>query len=119
MAGRTTLDKRIDELESQVEALSREVAHLQEEPKTVALRTIRRDDAKGEILDLFRTGRTLYYSDIVQELGIDIDLVVELCEELESEGRVETIGRSEGARRSPRRRKNLSRSKTNPEIASG
>jgi hypothetical protein len=34
---------------------------------------------------LFASGRTLYYSDIGQELGIDLNKVVEICEELEKE----------------------------------
>jgi len=56
------------------------------------IRTVPRDVAKREIEALFGSGETLYYSDFVQRLGLDIVLVVELCKELEQEGRIETLG---------------------------
>jgi len=43
---------------------------------------------KENIEKLFKTGRTLYYSDIVQELGLDLEMVVDICSELYKEGKV-------------------------------
>ncbi len=55
------------------------------EEKVIVLRDITREEAKQEIQQLFSSGRTLYYSDIVQELGISLETVVEICNELEEE----------------------------------
>ena len=68
------LTRRIAELESKIA-----------QEKVIMLREITREEAKGEIRQLFTSGRTLYYSDIVQELGIDLEMVVDICEELENE----------------------------------
>ncbi len=80
------LKERVAELEAQVEALSSAAG------KLVMIRTIDRAEAKREIHNLFESGETLYYSDFVQRLGLDISVVVELCKELESEGEVVTLG---------------------------
>ncbi|MDP3061776.1 MAG: hypothetical protein Q8O40_00985 [Chloroflexota bacterium] len=91
-------------LESRVQELEREVAELktrleaQEEEEVIVLRDISREQAKDEIRVLFKAGETLYYSDIVRRLGLDVSLVVELCDELESEGEVETLGDSAKSR---------------------
>ena len=46
------------------------------------------EEATGEIVDLFLTGRTLYYSDIIAQLGLDLRLVVGICDELEASGEI-------------------------------
>lgn len=58
-------------------------------PRTVVLRSISRDQAKEEILDLFQkeTGPH-FYSDVAQRLNLDLELVVELCNELEKAGQI-------------------------------
>lgn len=53
--------------------------------KVIVLRDITREEAKQEIKQLFASGRTLYYSDIVKELGLDLETVVDICNELEEE----------------------------------
>jgi dCTP deaminase len=58
-----------------------------ERTQTVVLRAITRQQAKAEILDLFKnSNETLFYSDIAERLRLDLELVVELCNELEKEG---------------------------------
>jgi hypothetical protein len=57
--------------------------------KVVVLREISRDEAKQEITKLFSTGKTLYYSDIVEQLKIDLELVVDICDELIREGKIQ------------------------------
>ena len=47
------------------------------------LRDITREEAKKEIRQLFLTGRTLYYSDIAEELELDLELVVGICREFQ------------------------------------
>ena len=54
----------------------------------IVLREITRDAAKAEIASLFSEGRTLYYSDIATELQLDLELVVDICNELMSEGEI-------------------------------
>lgn len=53
---------------------------------TVVLKSIDRKQAMKEIEDLFKTGQTLYYSDIAERLGLDLELVVDICNELEDKG---------------------------------
>ena len=47
------------------------------------IRDIARKDAIKEIRQLFKSGRTLYYSDIANELSLDLSLVVDICRELQ------------------------------------
>lgn len=54
----------------------------------IVLREISKEEAKQEIRGLFAGGRTLYYSDIAEELRLDLKFVVELCHELESAGEI-------------------------------
>jgi DNA-binding MarR family transcriptional regulator len=85
-------EDRIVALEKQVADLGRQLTRLKSSSKgEITLRSLSHDEARSEILRLFRTGETLYYSDIVGRLGIDIDDVVEICRELEAEGKIETI----------------------------
>lgn len=57
----------------------------------VVLREISKEEAEKEILKLFSGGQVLYYSDIAEKLGLDLKLVVEICNELQSKGRIEVI----------------------------
>lgn len=66
--------QRLSELESRIPV-----------EKVIALRSITREEAKQEIRQLFSSGRTLYYSDIVKELRLDLETVVDICNELEEE----------------------------------
>jgi len=86
-------EERIAALERQVASLTEQLERLTEGPNgVVPLRPLSRQEARAEIIGLFETGETLYYSDIVGRLGIDIDDVIEICNELEREGRIETLG---------------------------
>ncbi len=57
--------------------------------RVVVLREIGKDEAKQEIIRLFSTGKTLYYSDIVEQLKIDLELVVDICDEMIKEGKIQ------------------------------
>ena len=76
--------QRIESLEERL----RKIEDTIPKQKTVILREITREEAKSEIERLFKKGNTLYYSDIAEKLRIDLELVVEICEELFSEGKV-------------------------------
>ncbi|MBI4303916.1 MAG: hypothetical protein HY665_06220 [Chloroflexi bacterium] len=59
--------------------------------KVVVLREVSREQAKAEIQSLFARGKTLYYSDIAERLGLDLRMVVEICNELQKSGEIEVI----------------------------
>ncbi|MBL7126640.1 MAG: hypothetical protein ISS58_05485 [Dehalococcoidales bacterium] len=61
--------------------------------EAIVIREITREEAKQEIRQLFKSGRTLYYSDIARELKLDLELVVEICNELQESGLVEVDAR--------------------------
>ncbi|MFC1991979.1 hypothetical protein ACFLVC_04590 [Chloroflexota bacterium] len=52
------------------------------------LRDISKEQAREEIKQLFLTGRTLYYSDIADELSLDLKLVVDICREFQESNEV-------------------------------
>ncbi len=54
----------------------------------IVLREITREQAKKEIENLFQASGSLYYSDIAENLRLDLELVVDLCSELEKEGKI-------------------------------
>lgn len=54
--------------------------------RVITLQEISKEEAKEEIRNLFSTGRTLYYSDIAEELRLDLEMVVEICNELQESG---------------------------------
>lgn len=57
--------------------------------RVVILREVSKEEAEKEILELFAQGQTLYYSDIAEQLGLDLRLVVEICNGLQSKGEIE------------------------------
>lgn len=56
--------------------------------EVIMLRSISREQAKEEIMELFDKSDKLYYSDIVEALKLDLEEVVEIVEELKAEGEV-------------------------------
>lgn len=56
-------------------------------PEIIEIREVGREQAKAEIVELFdQTETPLYYSDIMRRLGVELELVVEICQELLDEG---------------------------------
>jgi predicted Rossmann fold nucleotide-binding protein DprA/Smf involved in DNA uptake len=54
---------------------------------TIVLRTFSRNEARQEILSLFKAAKEpLYYSDIAEQLQMDLEQVLEITTELEREG---------------------------------
>jgi hypothetical protein len=54
----------------------------------MVLRKVSRQQAKKEILQLFRKQQSLYYSDVADQLRLDLEFVVDICAELEREGKI-------------------------------
>jgi hypothetical protein len=80
-------------LRSKIKAIEEKIANIETaipKEEIVVLRDITRDQAMKEIKELFLSGRTLYYSDIAQELGLSLRLVVDICNELKTNGVIST-----------------------------
>lgn len=78
-------------LRQEIEQIKQKLSELEErvpKEKVIVLREISREEAKEEIRQLFSNGRTLYYSDIAEELRLDLKLVVDICHELQESGEI-------------------------------
>lgn len=78
------LKQRLQLLESVVDQLLSSKSAT--EQRVILLRTLTRDEAKEEIVQLFQSGETLDYGDIAVKLQIELPFVVDICNELEREG---------------------------------
>ena len=73
------LHARVAALETQVGVLQTNVL---DDGEVIVLRTVNRQEATKEIVELFQAGETLFYSDIAKRLRLDLQTVVEICQEL-------------------------------------
>ena len=55
-------------------------------PEEICYRTVSKAEAQGEILDLLAVEPDLCYDDISDKLRIEMEIVVDICIELEDEG---------------------------------
>lgn len=78
------LRERIQRIEERLASLEASLP----KAKVILLREISREEAEKEIRSIFSAGKTLYYSDIAQELGLDLELVVDICNELQERGEI-------------------------------
>ena len=88
----------IDQLRSENEMLKEKLRIFEErisvlesrmpEEKVVIINDISYEDAVKEVRELFCKEQPLYYSDISQELGIDLKTVVKICNELQKSGEI-------------------------------
>ena len=90
----TALTQEVEELYEKVRNLESTLPSLMEasqrgvEERVIVLRTLTKERAKQEILQLFQDGNVHDYGDISERLSLDLQLVVEICNELEREGRI-------------------------------
>ena len=64
-----------------------------ERTTTVVLRALAHDEARQEMLDLFRSSDgPLFYSDIAERLQMDLEQVLKVATELEQEGLIGDAG---------------------------
>lgn len=77
--------KHNTQLVKEIKTLVQHIASSKDEP-VVLLRDVDREQASKEIEELFKGCKTLYYSDIAQQLRLDLELVVDICNELEEKG---------------------------------
>lgn len=83
--------KRVNDLESRFVDLTKKLQDVM--PQEITIREFSRKEAKKEIRQYFKDhhGENIDPSDIFENLGIDIELAIELCDELEREGRVRAV----------------------------
>lgn len=82
-----TLMQRMQRVEERLEIIEATIP----KEKVVVLREISKKEAKEEILRLFTMEQKLYYSDIAKRLGLDLKLIVEICNELQQKGEIEVV----------------------------
>jgi len=54
----------------------------------VDIQDINKDEAKKQIIDYFKTHKTAWISELAEVLRLDIELIIEITDELEKEGKV-------------------------------
>ncbi len=82
-------------MRQRIQAVEERLAHIEAiipEERVVILREVSKEEGEREILELFAKGQILYYSDIAEQFGLDLKLVVEICNELQSKGEIEVVG---------------------------
>lgn len=77
--------QRIELLEQRIIKSKESDANSEE---VILLRSLSREQAKEEIMELLDKSDKLYYSDIAEALRLDLEQVVEIVKELEAEGKV-------------------------------
>ncbi len=83
----TKLTEQVNRLENIIGEISKRMEPMQTSSEDVmVLRSITRDEAKKEILDLLDKSDKLYYYDIAEALRLDLEEVVQIMSELESDG---------------------------------
>jgi hypothetical protein len=78
------LRRRVEDLEVRIA----ELAEAMPEVKVIVLRKIPYSEAKDEVRGLFESGRVLDYGNIAEELSLDLQMVVQICQELIEEGMI-------------------------------
>lgn len=81
-------------LRERIRAIEERLANIEAtipKERMIILREVSREEAEKDILGLFSQGQTLYYSDITEQLGLDLQLVVEICNELQSKREIEVV----------------------------
>ena len=77
-----SLRERVEFMESQFARIPENILY-----EVIEIREVGKEEAKAEIMALFDASKgPLYYSEIMEQLGIELELVVEICQELIDEG---------------------------------
>lgn len=63
------------------------------EKEIIQQKRIIKKEAKQAITDLFKKREELDYIEIMSELGLDLKLIVDICEELEKEEKIEALNK--------------------------
>lgn len=88
LAENYALRQRLELIEERLINIERTIP----EEKVILIRDISQSEAEKEIKNLFSKGKNLYYSDISEQLNIDLELVVEICNSLQDRGEIQVDG---------------------------
>ncbi|MBW1925402.1 MAG: hypothetical protein JRF59_09095 [Deltaproteobacteria bacterium] len=87
-------NRRLETMERKIEALNKKIQEfeeiVQDAVQVIELRDLSEDEAKREIEEYFKAhhGEVIDPARLQEELGIDIELACEICDELETEGKI-------------------------------
>lgn len=90
-------DHRIESLNDELKVLKKQIAELtsivEKKPEEIVIRDITYKQAKKEIIKYFSDhhGGNIDAADIQKSLYIDISLALEICDELENEGKIKVV----------------------------
>lgn len=84
-----TLEEKVKKLKEQPLASKAKFAIAEEQ--SVQPKMIPRDQAREGVIDLFTQKKELDYVQIMSELGLDLKTTIEICTELEKEGKIKAI----------------------------
>jgi hypothetical protein len=90
----STVRSELAKLQGEIDKLKEELDELKADCGVeIKLRDLSYEDARSEIIKFFKEndGEKLDASDIQEYLGIDITLAIQICDDLESEGKIKTI----------------------------
>jgi hypothetical protein len=82
----TEIDIEKEMLKQELLELHERIASLEKKEEMLLIRDIPRKQAKQEIVKLLKSGKSYYYSEIVEKLQLDLELVVDICSELMGNG---------------------------------
>lgn len=80
------MGNKLNELQKEVIGLKGEIQNIKKKEKVIVINSISTKQAKKNIQELFNSGEVIYYSDIVEKLGIELKMVVKICNELIRDG---------------------------------
>lgn len=93
-----SLMNKVDEMSQEIAGLKDTVLSMKSDASSEEqdntrenLMELTREEVKIKILQLYEQDKELDYYDIISRCDIDLELVVQICAELENEGRIEVI----------------------------
>lgn len=97
------LDEFLSEMRQHTQAILQLSAHINSRQGPVEARQLKIKEATDEILALFQKRKRLFYSDIAEELRLDIATVITACEELTRKGLIKGEANGKTRVKRPRR----------------
>jgi len=88
-SGLNELSKRVEEISTKMQQMGLDESIIIE--PTIEPKAWTKPEAKKAILQLFKKEGDLGYSDIIEKLGIDLDLIVKICTELETNKSIKSL----------------------------
>jgi hypothetical protein len=88
-----SITKRLNDIENNLASIGKVYELAKVETDDISDYDVSRDEAKQMILALFSKNGELDYIEILSATGLDLELIVSICAELEAEKRIECLKR--------------------------